>query len=73
MSAMPDTARPGLDEPVPYTLTIKARALVPPPAAPPAPDLDEAGVVEWACHVCGSAWFGPVPDDGRCRDCRDDS
>jgi hypothetical protein len=79
MTATPGTARLDLylDEPVPYTLTplgyvalafdeLRAVEAVP---LVDEPDPDD----EWACLVCGAAWFGPVPDDGQCHDCRDDS
>jgi hypothetical protein len=29
------------------------------------------GAAEWACGRCRTGWFGPVPADGLCRDCRD--
>jgi hypothetical protein len=29
------------------------------------------GPAEWACGRCGTGWFGLVPADGLCRDCRD--
>lgn len=28
------------------------------------------GPAEWACSRCRTGWFGPVPPDGLCRDCR---
>ena len=51
-------AAPDPDQPVPFTLTPKARALL-----DQAPD-------EWACERCGAAWFGTPPDDGLCAACR---
>lgn len=63
------------DEPVPLTLTPKALAfldLTPHPVT-------QFGAIAydnsegWACGRCGFAWFGPVPDDGLCRNCRDNS
>jgi hypothetical protein len=72
MTIAHDTGRLDLDEPVPYTLTPKALAfldLTPHPVT-------QFGVLGsssdgWACGRCGFAWFGPVPDDGQCRNCRD--
>ena len=48
-----------LGQPVPYTLTPKALAL-----------LDQVPDGQWACTGCGDAWFGDVPEDGLCLACR---
>jgi hypothetical protein len=48
------------DQPVPFTLTPKAHAL-----------LDELPDDQWACGRCGAAWFGTPPGDGRCPGCRE--
>ena len=57
----PDAADPGTgpDQPVPFTLTPKARAL-----------LDQIPEGQWACTGCDDAWFGEPPDDGLCPACR---
>ena len=47
------------DQPVPFTLTPKARAL-----------LDQVPEDQWACEQCGAAWFGAAPGDGLCPACR---
>ena len=47
------------DEPVPFTLTPKARAL-----------LDQMPEDQWACNQCSGAWFGTPPGDGLCPACR---
>jgi hypothetical protein len=62
------------DEPVPFTLTPKALAFL----GRTAPGRHEGTAIidgpdGWACGRCGFAWFGPVPDDGLCRNCRDSS
>ena len=49
----------GPDQPVPFTLTPKAHAL-----------LDQVPEGQWACTGCGDAWFGAPPDDGLCPACR---
>jgi hypothetical protein len=54
------------DEPVPLTLTPKAHAAL----GRVEVDDDPPPVDEWACEVCGDAYYGPRPDDGRCPDCR---
>jgi hypothetical protein len=61
------------DEAVPLTLTPKAVALLDLTTHP----VTQFGVLAessdgWACGRCGFGWFGPVPDDGRCPDCRAD-
>ena len=48
-----------LGQPVPYTLTPKALAL-----------LDQGPDDQWACTGCGDAWFGDTPEDGLCPACR---
>jgi hypothetical protein len=66
MTTTPGTTPLGLDEPVPYTLTLLgyvALATGGPLADQPAP----AG--EWSCDYCGDAFFGPCPDDGLCQAC----
>ena len=50
---------PDLDQPVPYTLTPKARAL-----------LDQVPDGQWACGQCGAAYFGTPPGDGLCPGCQ---
>jgi hypothetical protein len=52
-------AAPDPDQPVPFTLTPKARAL-----------LDQAPEDQWACQRCTAAYFGTLPGDGLCRTCR---
>lgn len=47
------------DQPVPFTLTPKAHAL-----------LDQPPDDQWACERCGAAYFGTPPDDGLCSACR---
>jgi hypothetical protein len=76
---------PGLDEPVPYTLTPKAHAFfgreehytrlyAAELAALAAGDEDQGpGEYEWECTWCGSVWFGTAPDDQTCDACREDS
>jgi hypothetical protein len=62
---------PGLDEPVPYTLTAKGITFLDRTAAgrhEGAAIID--GVSGWACGRCGFAWFGSVPGDGLCGTCR---
>jgi hypothetical protein len=54
-------AAPDPDQPVPFTLTAKARAL-----------LDQAPDDQWTCERCGAAYFGTLPDDGLCPACRAD-
>jgi hypothetical protein len=49
----------GPDQPVPFTLTPKADAL-----------LDQVPEGQWACSGCGDAWFGSAPGDGLCLACR---
>ena len=53
-------AAPDPDQPVPFTLTPKARAL-----------LDQAPADQWACGHCGAAYFGTPPGDGLCPGCRE--
>ena len=50
---------PGPDQPIPYTLTPKARAL-----------LDQVPDGQWACGQCGAAYFGTPPGDGLCPGCQ---
>jgi hypothetical protein len=50
------TPDPG--QPVPFTLTAKALAL-----------LDQVPEDQRACERCGAAWFGTPPDDGLCPGC----
>ena len=52
-------AAPDPGQPIPFTLTPKARAL-----------LDQVPDDQWACERCGAAWFGTPPDDGLCPPCR---
>jgi hypothetical protein len=47
------------DQPVPFTLTPKAHAL-----------LDQPDGNQWACERCGAAYFSTPPDDGLCPACR---
>ncbi len=59
------------DDPVPLTPTPKAIAFLDFTTHP----VTQFGVLGdnsdgWARGRCGSGWFGPVPDDGQCRDCR---
>jgi len=59
------------DQPVPYTLTLKADAFL--DLTAPGHHKGTAiidGLDGWACGRCGFAWFGPLPDDGLCRNCR---
>jgi hypothetical protein len=58
--------------PVPFNLTPKASDFLARTRHP----LEQFGVIGessdgWACGRCGSAWFGAVPADGQCPDCRD--
>ncbi len=57
LAAVRAASDPG--QPIPFTLTPKARAL-----------LDQAPDGQWACERCGAAWFGAPPDDGLCPPCR---
>jgi rubrerythrin len=72
------------DEPVPLALTPKAHAALNqaviwlvdecPPFGHPV-DLgpaDDGPADEWACVICGDAYFGTRPADERCPGCRDD-
>jgi hypothetical protein len=60
------------DEPVPLTLTPAGEAAL--SACGPWPLVDSLGAIEeWACVICGDAYFGVRPDDDRCDTCRDDS
>jgi hypothetical protein len=60
------------EEPVPLTLTPEGEAAL--SAAGPWPLVDSLTPVdEWACEVCGAAYFGTRPADGRCPDCRSDA
>ena len=52
-------ATPDPGQPIPFTLTPKALAL-----------LDQVPDGQWACERCGAAWFGTPPDDGLCLACR---
>jgi hypothetical protein len=54
------------DSPVPYTLTPKAHAALADAPAVPLPD----GTGEWACAVCGDAFFGTPPADMLCVLCQ---
>jgi hypothetical protein len=51
---------PDPDQPIPFTLTPKARAL-----------LDQVPDGQWACEQCGAAYFGTPPEDGLCPGCRE--
>jgi hypothetical protein len=53
---------PDPDQPVPFTLTPEANAL-----------LDQVLDGQWACGRCGAAYFGTSPGDGRCPGCREHS
>ena len=68
MTAMPDTAALDLDEPVPYTLTFKALDFLDLTTHP----VTLFGVIGDSCDGWACGRFGPVPDDGQCRNCRDD-
>ena len=50
---------PGPGQPVPFTLTPKALAL-----------LDQVPDDQWACERYGAAWFGTPPEDRLCPPCR---
>jgi len=62
-------ADPDPGQPIPYTLTAKAHAVLdqddtmPGTAAGPGP-------AEWGCDRCGAAYLGTSPDDGLCLACR---
>ena len=72
MTATSDTAVVDLDEPVPYTLTAKAYAFLDltAPGRHEGTAIIDGGPLGWACGRCGFAWFGPVPEDGQCRNCQ---
>lgn len=52
-------ATPDPGQPIPFTLTPKAHAL-----------LDQVPDGQWACEQCGAAFFGTPPGHGLCPDCR---
>ena len=59
LAAVRADATPSSGQPIPFTLTAKALAL-----------LDQVPDGQWACERCGAAWFGTPPDGGLCPPCR---